>query len=202
MNSDKTSIKPKGTAMTQVLYSDIRNLEFQQNKILLVGGKTQLSEKKLSANDIQKMQQNYVQMFFGFTSVNWGNGKTLGAAWQHALEQMDAFVESKAKIPNHPMIKELIKYHKNFRKDWAKTIMTSPHAQDKLNENLKKMFYKDGIASIKQSKTVLDNMYKHFIPEQSVYKAPEAKSFELAKQNTQKLMQQIMIRQMMKNRMS
>ena len=82
-------------------------MEFRQKQNIMLG----IFDKqtvRLSAEEIKKMKQDYVGMYYGFVSINWGQGLTLGMAWQKALEQMDAFVASKTKIPNHPANKDFL----------------------------------------------------------------------------------------------
>jgi len=139
-----------------------KNLEIFQKQIIMMGGDIKKEQQKLSPETIKQIEKNYRQMYIGFTSINWGMGKTLGVSWQKALEQMDAFVESKIKVANHPMNNALIKIHKEFRADMAKFIMQSPHAENKLSERLKKDFIDDGTKNIKQAKAVLDDLYKQY----------------------------------------
>lgn len=192
--------KPKEFAMTQMLNANQINLELQQKQLMMMGGLVKNIQNKLSRPEIEKMKQNYVGMYYAFVSVNWGQGMTLGMAWQKALEQMDAFVASKAKVQNHPANQDLIKYHNEFRRDMAKSIMTSEYTDEKLEERLKKSFLSYGMKRLKETKKSLDDIYDAHMPKQELQKIPVNKSFDVAKQKTMQLMQKFFLQQMMHQR--
>ena len=192
--------KPKERAMTEILQKNQIDFEFQQKQFLMMGGSIKTVKEKLSQAEIEKMKKNYVGMYYALTSINWGQGMTLGMAWQKALEQMDAFVASKVKIRNHPANQELLNYHKEFRRHQSKFIMTNEYADMKLTENLKKPFLDYGTKRLNETKSALDEMYKAHMPEQQLQTAPVAKQFDIAKNKTQQLMQQILIQQMTNQR--
>lgn len=52
-------------------------------------------EKLLSPEDKKVIEKGLGDLFFGLAWTNWMNGGSLGAAWQKALNQIDAFVFSK-----------------------------------------------------------------------------------------------------------
>ena len=168
-----------------------KNLEIFQKQIIMMGGDIKKEQQKLSPEVIKQIEKNYRQMYIGFTSINWGMGKTLGVSWQKALEQMDSFVASKTKIANHPVNNALVKIHKEFRSDMARFIMQSPHAENKLSERLKKDFIDDGTKSLKQAKDVLENIYKRYNPTKESTKQFAAVKFNFANRN----LQQILMRQ-------
>ena len=187
--------KPKESAMTQENINNMKNIEFQQKQIMMVGGLGDDKKQKLSPETIKQMKTNYIKMYYGFVSINWGMGKTLGVAWQKALEQMDGFIATKAKIVGHPINNELIKFHKEFRHDMAKTIMTNPYTEEKLPERLKKIFFDDGTKRVKESKGVLDSMYQQYMPKNIFEKTQVAHKFALANQKTQQMLQQLLMQQ-------
>ena len=182
--------------MTQILQNNMQNLELQQKQAMMMGALINKNQKKLSAEEIKKLKNDYVWMYFGFVSLNWGQGKTLGVSWQKGLEQMDAYVASKTKIKGHPVNDELVKMHAKFRKDMAKTIMTSPNADAKLDERLKQKFLKFGMEDIKKNKDALDNTYKKYMPEQTVNKVATANKFDMANQKTQQMFQMLIMQKL------
>ena len=168
------------------------DLEFQQKKFIMLGGELKNVSSKLPPEVIKKMKQEYVKMFYAFTSINWGQGKTLGVSWQKALSQMDAFVTTKMKIANHPINAELIKFHQETRRQIAKSIMTNPYVDEKLNERFQKGFFDYGNKTLSESKHALDDMFKKYMPRQEITKKPQTFEFDLVKNNIQKMMQQLM----------
>ena len=181
--------------MTNNLQNNIKDLELKQKKFIMIGGIINQNQKKLSLSEIKKLKKDYRKMYFGFVSINWGMGKTLGVSWQKALEQMDGFIASKSKINGHPVNDELIKIHTEFRRDMAKTIMTNPYADEKLSEKYKQFFMEDGTKSLKIGKNSLEDMYKKYMPEQTIEKTSITKSFDLAQRKAQQLMQQMLMQQ-------
>ena len=181
--------------MIQMLNKNQIDTEFPRKQFIMMGGPLKVVQNKLSHAETEKMKKDYVGMYYGLTSINWGHSMTLGMAWQKALEQMDAFVASKVKIQNHLVNTELMKYHTEFRRNMAKNIMTSKYADEKLPERLKKSFVDYGTKWVKETKGALDKMYKAHMPKQEAPKAPNIKTFDIVKQKTLQLMQQQMITQ-------
>ena len=68
--------KPKDFAMTQM--NNMQHNEFHQKQIMMMGGVLNTEQKKLSPETIQQMKKDYIKMYYAFTSINWGMGKTLG----------------------------------------------------------------------------------------------------------------------------
>jgi hypothetical protein len=170
--------------------------EFMNQKIIMMGGNQNQRAKQISEAEIKRMKQKYVAMYYGFVSIHWGMGKSLGASWQRALEQMDGFIATWEKIPNHPLTREMKKFHQEYRRDMARAIMTNPNAELKLQEKFRKDFVDYGTRRVKESKSDLDSMYKKYAPEQ------DAKKTEFASANRQvnMLLQQILLRQKMQGR--
>ena len=48
--------------------------------------------------------------------------------------------------------------------------------------------------------SILNDMYKKYMPEKDIKKMPASKQFDVAKQKTQQLMQQLMAQQLLKQR--
>ena len=182
--------------MVQDFEQNQLNFEFKQKQLIMMGGDVKNVKGKLSLQDIKQMQKKYISMYYALTSINWGQGMTLGMAWQKALTQMDGFVATKTKIPNHPMAKELIKIHSEFRRDMAKSIMTSEYGEEKLNNNFKKSFIEYGEKTFAESKKFLDDMYNKHMLEKNLSRVPIAKSFAVAQKRTQQMMQQMLVQQL------
>lgn len=185
--------KPKEFAMTQMFENSMQNLELQQKQIMMMGGLINKKQKKLSEEEIKQLKKDYSLMYFGFVSINWGQGKTLGVSWQKGLEQMDAYIKSKSKIMGHPVNNELVKIHSEFRKLMAKTIMTNPYVEEKLDERLKEEFLKFGMKDLRKGKGALDATYEKYMPEQTVNKTVDANKFNVANQNARQMFQMLML---------
>ena len=185
--------------MIQNLNANQHILELQQKQMMMMG---QLNTKqgRLTDKEIETMKTNYVGMYYGFVSVNWGQNMTLGMAWQKALEQMDAFVASKMKVPNHPANKEFLKFHKDWRHKMAESIMTSDYANEKLKPEFRKEFLEYGTKCIKEKKKALNDLYEKYMPKQELQKTKDLKSFDIAKQKVQQQMQQMLLMQNMYQR--
>lgn len=180
------------------------NLEIQQKQIMMMGGileKDKENKKQLTIQEIEQFKKDWRRMYFGFTSINWGQGMTLGMAWQKALEQMDGFAMSKLKMANHPANDTLLKYHREFRRDMAKTIMTNPYVEEKLPDRYKNTFLEHGQKEVVKHKSKIDDLYKQYMPQQDIkLQQTTAVKFDLANRNVQQMLQQIMIQQQIKQR--
>ena len=183
--------------MTQVNERNMQNFEFQQQQMLMMGVVINQVQEKLPPEIIKQMKKDYVKMYYGFTSINWGMGKTLGISWQKALEQMDSFVATKTKISGHPANNELINFHSEFRRDMSKAIMTNPNTNLKLEERLKKNFLDYGTKSVKESKGALDGLYQKYMPKKTNEKTQTAQGFKLGNQKANQILQQLLIQQQM-----
>ena len=159
-----------------------------------MGGDVDKKQVKLSPEAIKKLRKDYMKMYIGFVSINWGQGKTLGESWQKAVEQMDAFVASKNKITGHPVNDELTKFHAEHRYLVSKNIMTNKHSGDKLEKRLQEKFLKFGMEDLRNGKAALDATYKQYMPENTIDKGKNVKSFEFAKVRAQQLMQQAVMK--------
>lgn len=177
----------------------VNNLELRQQQMMMFGA-GEKHKVKLNEQEIKQVHKNYVGMYYGFVSINWSQGMTLGMAWQKALQQMDAFVETKTKVQNNPLNEHLIKIHSEFRRNMSKNIMTSENANCKLNPKFKQSFADYGMNSLKKNKSALDNLHKKYMPQNSIDKTQTTESLKNATQKTQELMQQLMLQQMIKSR--
>ncbi len=182
--------------MMNEFQNNLQNVEFQQKQIIMMGGDIKKSQKKqLSPQEIDKFKKDLVGMYYGFTSINWGNGMTLGMAWQKALEQMDGFAMSKLKIINHPANEHLMKFYREFRRNTAKNIMTSKYADEKLPERLKKSFVDYGQKRVKETKSDIDKLYQKYMPEKEIKHEQDVVKFDLAKKRTKQMTLQLLMQQ-------
>ncbi len=126
------------------------NAKEQLNMLHGMDAKPQLTE-------IQKQQlaKAYFELYFGLACTNWCNKKTLGAAWQTALDQTDAFIKSKK--TDNPAAMYLHQIHASHKTAWPKHIMSHPKRDSMLEAS------KDEIAKLKEygaksTKSALDKI--------------------------------------------
>ena len=173
---------------------NINQFELQQKQIMLMGGNVK-QQKNLSQPEIEKLKKDFIGMYFALAAINWGHGMNLGRAWQTALEQMGAFVSAKAKITNHPVCNHLNKIYSDFRRDMSRHIMTSEYANAKLNPEFANSFINYGTRRIQETKNSINNLYQKYMPQKQIQNPFIGHKFEIAKQNTQKIMQQMLLQQ-------
>lgn len=139
--------------------------EIQQQMAVLMCGKQQ-EKQDLTTQQKEAITQSYMEMYFALAAFNWGGGMTLGVAWQKALEQMHAFVSSKAKTVSNPVNKYLVGVHAQHRRDMSERMMFSPNAEDKLNLNKQDtmMWNAVSLKKFQNSKAVLTDIHKQFEP--------------------------------------
>lgn len=181
--------------MVDMLKNGVQNFDLQQKQVMMMGGMIDSKQNKLSPEAIKQIKKDYVKMYFGFVSINWGMGKTLGVSWQKALEQMESYIISKLKIRNHPMNIEFAKMHREFRHDMAKHIMTNPYTEEILNKEYKKSFVDYGTECVKSGKRSLDNMYMAYMPKQNERHQIASVKFNFANQKMQQILQQMLMYQ-------
>ncbi len=181
--------------MTNNLQNEFKNFTLQQKYFILMGGDIKTQQKQVPAEVIKKMKKDYEYMYSGLSCINFGKGMTLGMASQKALEQMDAYVASKTKIPNHPLNNELHKKHAEFRRKIAERIMTSRYAEFKVEGAEAQWFLKFGQDRVKKRQKSLDRVYNDYMPKQQAKETSIAKSFEFAQNKTKQLMQQMLLQQ-------
>lgn len=93
--------------------------------------------KIMLAADRRKMASAYLQMFAGFAWVNWTNQYSLGRAWQTALTQCGAFVNTKHQ--KNPAAKYLANVYGAHKKYWSRIIMISGARENTINPDDKKI---------------------------------------------------------------
>lgn len=120
----------------------------QQKFIIQIDDKTL---KHVKPHDRAELVQAYLELFSGFSWVNWTNGHSLGRAWQTAITQCGAFCESKNK--KNPAAKYLNAASKGHRKYWSQVIMTHKNRENTINqkdEHIKKL-REHGMRMIRQA---------------------------------------------------
>ncbi len=90
--------------------------------------------KKVSPEDRKKLADAYLTLFSGFTWVNWLNKYSLGRAWQTALMQCGAFVETKNK--KNLAAKYLDGVFASHKKYWSRVIMMHKDSENKINPDI------------------------------------------------------------------
>ena len=100
----------------------------QQKFVIQIDEKTL---KRVKPFDREELVKAYLQLFAGFSWVNWTNGHSLGRAWQTALSQCKAFCESKNK--KNPAAKYLNAACNGHRKYWSQVIMTHKNRENTIN---------------------------------------------------------------------
>lgn len=95
-----------------------------ENQQKLVINLTSDIAKKVSHDDRRALQQAYIKLFSGLSRVNWSAKKTLGRAWQSAINLCELFIAVKSKnTPHNPALKYLSAVHKSHKKYWSRVIM-------------------------------------------------------------------------------
>lgn len=93
--------------------------------------------KTLPVSERKKLADAYLNMFAGFSWLNWTNKYSLGRAWQTALSQCATFIETKDnKNPAARYVKNLSDSHRKF---WARIIMTHSASQNTIDQNDEKI---------------------------------------------------------------
>lgn len=79
----------------------------------------------------KKLTDAYIKMFAGFTWMNWDKNKSLGQAWQSAMEQAQATVKNAdQKNVAGEFLTRVADAHKAH---WSKIIMTNKNSDNKTN---------------------------------------------------------------------
>lgn len=93
-------------------------------KLTILAG--QDAKRPLNPDTKKQLSTAYFQLYFGLSGINWANKNySLGMAWQKALTQIDAFVQSKRK--DNPAAMYLHQINAAHKTAWPQQIMT--HAQ-------------------------------------------------------------------------
>ena len=106
------------------------NIATYESQMKLMTGPNTPHEASLSNDARKQLHDDYMSLYFALSFANWGNDKTLGQAWYAGLEQIKQKVNSTD--PNTPGGQYLRELHTDHKKEWSKTMMTSPHRDRKM----------------------------------------------------------------------
>ena len=88
----------------------------------------------------KKLVDAYLELFSGFSWINWTNNMSLGRAWQKSLGQCAAFGQTHN--TKNPVAKYLKAVYEGHKKYWSRIIMTHPSNENNVrldSEYVKKM---------------------------------------------------------------
>ena len=88
----------------------------------------------------KKLVNAYLELFSGFSWINWTNNMSLGRAWQKSLGQCAAFGQTHN--TKNPVAKYLKAVYEGHKKYWSRIIMTHPSNENNVrldSEYVKKM---------------------------------------------------------------
>ncbi len=108
--------------------------EFQEKFVIKLDANI---AKIVTPFDRRELASAYLQLFSGFAWRNWTNKYSLGRAWQTALEQCGAFIETKNK--KNPAAKYLNNVYSAHKKYWSRVIMTHNGRENTINPDDKKI---------------------------------------------------------------
>ncbi len=100
----------------------------QQQFVIQIDSKTLQRIKPFDRTELVKCMLN---LFSGFSWVNWTNGYSLGRAWQTALTQCGAFCDTKN--DKNPAAKYLKAAAKGYKRYWSQIIMTHKNRENTIN---------------------------------------------------------------------
>lgn len=165
-------------------------------KLQIIAGteSSQKAEKQLSEADKKKISESFFKLFFNLSFTNWLRGKTLGASWYTALQQLEQFVNSKnGKNPASLYLRQIFAAHKI---KWNQVMMTNKHRDDMLNPTPEqKQKWNQRVAqNVHSSMTSLNDTLKSYeLPEQKTEKSQSAQQ-DAIKLAAQKMQMLIMLR--------
>lgn len=120
--------------------------DFQEKFVIKLDAKI---AKIVSPTDRRMLAAEYLNMFAGFSWINWTNKYSLGRAWQTALAQCGAFVETKnEKNPAAKYLKNVYGAHKKY---WSRVIMTHRGRENVINPDDKqiKQVHEHGVRMVR-----------------------------------------------------
>ena len=176
--------------------------EVQQNMMKLMGIANATNKKQISEEQKKQIVKKYVNMFFSLACINWCNGATLGQAWQKALDTMGEYIKSKTKVLNHPINLYLVAIHARYRRHVAESLLTSPHAGEKLNlgADVKSQWKSYSSKCISGDMKFFDDLHKEYMPEQHITKLNSAEPFKQAQDKAIEKMQRFIALQQLRVR--
>ena len=172
-----------------------------QNALLMIMGKEKNKNLELSQDEEKKIAKNYQEMYMALAVIRWCRGEKLGVARQKSLDQMNNFVKSKTNVA-HPMNKYLVGINGQMHREIAQINMMDANSDKtiKMNSDLIKKWSDEATKQFQKCLKELNDMYKKYMPEKDIKKMPASKQFDVAKQKTQQLMQQLMAQQFLRQR--
>lgn len=106
-----------------------QNIATAQRKFVIkIDHKT---SKSINQFDKSELVKAYMQLFSGFSRLNWANGHSLGRAWQTSINQCGAFCQTKNK--NNPAAIFLNATYKGHKKYWSQIIMTHKNRENTIS---------------------------------------------------------------------
>lgn len=171
-----------------------------QQRMLMMMGNEKDKKLELSKAEENKIAKCYRKMYFALATIRWCRGETLGIARQKSLEQMNNYIKSKTNVA-HPMNKYLMAINGQMHREISQTNMTDKNSDKKveIGPELAKKWTAEATKEFQQNLKDLNEMYQKYMPQKDLKKMPATKSFDIAKQRAQQLMQQILLQQMKNN---
>lgn len=106
-----------------------QNIATAQRKFVIkIDHKT---SKSINQFDKSELVKAYMQLFSGFSRLNWANGHSLGRAWQTSINQCGAFCQTKNK--NNPAAIFLNATYKGHKKYWSQIIMKHKNRENTIS---------------------------------------------------------------------
>ena len=112
--------------------NNTQNQNTTQFIMALYGAKRAMGNA-LSPELQRKITREYKRMYFGLAMTMWTRNKTLGHAWQSAMDMAGTFVTTRN--ADNPAAQQLKKAHAEHRAKWSRVIMTNPNSQMKIPNN-------------------------------------------------------------------
>ena len=100
-------------------------------KILMGRGDEKSAAAEITTADKKTISDAYMQLFLGLSGINWSRGKTLGAAWYTAVNQISAMIGTRDK--NNPAALYLGRVHASAKIKWAQMAMTHAARNDNIS---------------------------------------------------------------------
>jgi len=177
-----------------------------------IAGNEKMKKFNFASKEEEKVAKIYMRMFFALAVIRLCRGESLGVARQKSLEQMNEYLKTK-EHSSDPTSKYLLKFKEQFHPEIAKINMKDQENSKKklkIDAGLAKQLEQAFAKEFKQCLKSLDEMTQNHTMETALGKTsteikntnsyPRLGHFEQAKQNTQKLLQQVLVQQIMNQR--
>ena len=170
-----------------------------QQKILIMMGENKDKRLELDKTEENKISQNYQKMYFALATIRWCNGEKLGVARQHAMSQMNSYVNTKINIA-HPMNKYLVGINNQVIREVSYRNMTDKNSDSSIdiNSELAKKWSTESVKIFQKCMHELNEMYQKYMPNKNKKQLPADIKFKLVQQHRQKALQQILFDQKQK----